>query len=325
MEKNSSRAISFCALFVACLAGWSGDAKSGGYFIVNAELVDCSGQLLPGAVPASADQLLMTVKRPDHQFDTLSLVRTVDREVAFDSSSEISLWIVGQDREPVRLADSAVIGKLSPSADGAVYTSRDGRLHVISLSNMSDIVPPIEEACDGAWDPRLPRIVFSERRVSTSNPGDWGRAIVALDLRSQERRDLTDGAYDDTRPEFSPAGNWVLFVSGMRTGLASFWRVREDGSDIRQMTNIGKRLVDDAFVPTPYETTSWTPDGKYMAYDFKSGDREEVWVLETTPSGELLEARKVGSGLSPQWCEDGVLGYRQRTADGYVIRRISIQ
>lgn len=76
----------------------------------------------------------------------------------------------------------------------------------------------------------------------------------------------------------------VVFVSA-RTGVASLWRVDVDGTDLRQLTNIGVKIgaIDpQTFVPPP--AWSMAQDGDAVVYDDGSGTMWRV-ALKT---GEVL-------------------------------------
>lgn len=127
---------------------------------------------------------------------------------------------------------------------------------------------------------------------------------------------MTDGRFDDGRPEFSASGSWILFVSGGRTGLASFWKVDSKGGEPEQITNIGQQAVAASFVPTPYRTTIWSSDGRWFVYDFKSGERRQIWGLEFTANGELGRAVQLAEGLEPRWAADGRTIVYSKTING---------
>src|SRR5690606_13524099 len=122
---------------------------------------------------------------------------------------------------------------------------------------------------------------------------------AVYELNGGQSTKLTDGQWDDVRPHFSPDDKWVLFVSGGRSGLASFWRVPAEGGQPEQITNVGMEQINDLFVPTPYDRTVWSADKRWFVYDFKSGDQHEIWGLEFDPDGKFRRATRFGEGLDP--------------------------
>ena len=128
---------------------------------------------------------------------------------------------------------------------------------------------------------------------------------------------MTDGRFDDGRPEDARSGDWIVFVSGARNGLASFWKLDPKRSEPVQVTNIGQQAVDETFVPTPYPKTIWCPDGRWFLYDFKSGEREQIWGLQFAANGELLRASKLADGLDPSWTDEGKRFADSRRVNGH--------
>ena len=58
----------------------------------------------------------------------------------------------------------------------------------------------------------------------------------------------------DRVPRWSPDGEWVAFFSD-RSGTLQIWKIRRDGSDLRQLTEVqpGASLL------------AWSPDGSRIA------------------------------------------------------------
>ena len=86
-----------------------------------------------------------------------------------------------------------------------------------------------------------------------------------------ELRKLTDDIYKDRGARWSPDGKYIYFYSD-RTGRYEFWRIKPDGSDLRQVTN------GPVFVANP----AWlSPDGSKMALFDQTG----TYILDI--SGKL--------------------------------------
>jgi Tol biopolymer transport system component len=79
-------------------------------------------------------------------------------------------------------------------------------------------------------------------------------AIARLDGSSYLR--LTDDAYRDRGPTWSPDGKDILFYSD-RGGSYELWRIHPDGSGLRQFTRSG---------PGPTNFPQWSPDGLQVSY-----------------------------------------------------------
>ncbi len=83
---------------------------------------------------------------------------------------------------------------------------------------------------------------------------------------------LAPAAGPDDFPIALPDGR-VAFVSG-RTGLASLWVVQPETGEARQLTNVGRDRVDDAFVPPPLRDVR--VDAASLSYDAGDGARYRV-------------------------------------------------
>ena len=88
--------------------------------------------------------------------------------------------------------------------------------------------------------------------VFYSQVGPEGDLYVARSDGSASLRQLTDGPPLDRVPRWSPDGNWIALFSD-RTGDLRVWKIRADGSDLRQMTQAQSSVV------------AWSPDGSRLA------------------------------------------------------------
>jgi hypothetical protein len=220
------------------------------------------------------------------------------------------LWQIDTNGSEKRVAVDVFRATLSPNGEKVLYAT--GLPSVVVRTNDGQILMEVS-GYDPSWKPDGTSIV-----LSTARDHDLPRSlrISTIDLATGNVRHLTEGTFDDHRPEFDPSGRWVLFVSGVRSGIASFWRVSTNGGDATQLTNVGATVIDDRFVPTPFERTLWSSNGRWFLYDFKVGDQEEVWGLQFATSGDFVRAVKLAVGLNPQWVDDGISVGIQSMVDG---------
>lgn len=150
---------------------------------------------------------------------------------------------------------------------------------------------------DIAWSPDGTRIAF------TSNSAGQGYGVEVLDVASGERRVLTDGAYDDMAPRWSPDGEWLLFTSRrdlVRTN-SDLFLVRADGGDA---VPLDTRSGVDA------ESTDgkWSPDGRSIAFTTTLRGRSEIALahLESmrVKRVEIL-TNTIHDCTEPVWRPDG--------------------
>ena len=100
-------------------------------------------------------------------------------------------------------------------------------------------------------------------------------SIQLIDSATGDRRALTDGAYEDARPRFSPDGTWILFES-WRTGSridADLYLIPSTGGDaVRLDTRLGKS-GDSQFA-------RWSPDGRTIAFTSNARGRREIGFVD---------------------------------------------
>lgn len=137
------------------------------------------------------------------------------------------------------------------------------------------------------------RIVYSQYAEGTDwlEPGLASRVVV-MDLEKGTRRVL-DADLGASSPALVPGTEEVLFVSG-RTGVASLW-LSAPGKAPRQITNVGKRMVDGDFVPVPSKDVEWIPDTRKMVFTAYYGT-PDLWTVNI----DTGEARRVGPGSMPR-------------------------
>jgi Tol biopolymer transport system component len=91
----------------------------------------------------------------------------------------------------------------------------------------------------------------------------YGVNLYESDLESDDYRQITTGDYLDMDPRYSPDGEWIVFVSGMRArdmgGGSSICLVRRDGSELSVLP-----LGDpEGWV---HSSPDFSPDGQYIVF-----------------------------------------------------------
>jgi Tol biopolymer transport system component/DNA-binding winged helix-turn-helix (wHTH) protein len=97
------------------------------------------------------------------------------------------------------------------------------------------------------------------------------------------------------RPELSPDGKKVAFESD-RLGFWDIWTCDVDGSRCDQITSLHGTAG----------RARWSPNGRYIAFEFHPRERSEIYVVEV-PGGvpRLLPTIPGSDNLSPSWSRDG--------------------
>lgn len=122
---------------------------------------------------------------------------------------------------------------------------------------------------------------------------------------------------DKMRPELSPDGKKVAFESD-RLGFWDIWTCYVDGSSCDQVTSLHGTAG----------RARWSPNGRYIAFEFHPHERSEIYVVEV-PGGvpRLLPTIPGSDNLSPSWSRDGKWIYfaSKRDAEPFQIWKIPVQ
>ena len=206
---------------------------------------------------------------------------------ASDRRGQMNLWRVPVDEQTGR-----VTGEPAPLTTASTYAqhvtfSRDGRraafVNLVSSTNIyTTPFNPYKEALTG------PAVAVTRGFRHAAAPDlspDGGWFVYSSQGERQEdiylcRRDgaeaprkLTDDAYKDRNPRWSPDGTRISFYSD-RSGKYEAWVISPDGGGLRQMT------FEGGSVAYPF----WSPDGARLAYNLNS---ESCAVIEAaTPWGK---------------------------------------
>ena len=100
---------------------------------------------------------------------------------------------------------------------------------------------------------------------------------------------------DKMRPELSPDGKKVAFESD-RLGFWDIWTCDVNGNRCDQITSLHGTAG----------RARWSPDGRYIAFEFHPHERSEIYLVEV-PGGvpRLLPTIPGSDNLSPSWSRDG--------------------
>jgi Tol biopolymer transport system component len=117
-------------------------------------------------------------------------------------------------------------------------------------------------------------------------------------------------AFGSTRseltPSFSKDGNRVAFGSS-RSGNDEIWACQSDASNCEQLTS-----MKGSHAGSPV----WSPDGNWIAFDVSYPNTWEIQVVRSSGG----KARRLASGVVPQWSHDGKWIYYRCQIDGPMCR-----
>jgi len=136
-------------------------------------------------------------------------------------------------------------------------------------------------------DPTGKLIVYASTRNSPNSH------LYIKSINGATITQITDGAGNDTQPEFDPTGARIAFSSD-RGGHWDIWVVDANGRNPIQITNNAM----------PELCPSWAPDGKRLVYCRVNpkANRSELWVVGLDNPGVK---RLIGEGLFPTWSPKG--------------------
>jgi Tol biopolymer transport system component/DNA-binding winged helix-turn-helix (wHTH) protein len=121
-----------------------------------------------------------------------------------------------------------------------------------------------------------------------------------LDLKDQTHHQgpphlLISEKGDKMRPDLSPDGKKIAFESN-RLGFWDIWTCATDGSNCDQLTSLRGTAG----------RARWSPNGRYVAFEFHPGELSEIYVVEVAGGvPRLLPTIPGADNLSPSWSRDG--------------------
>lgn len=156
-----------------------------------------------------------------------------------------------------------------------------------------------------------------------ANIGGKRFSIQLIDSATGARRELTDGAYEDARPRFSPDGTWILFES-WRTGSrieADLYLMPAGGGDTVKLETRDGKSGDSQFA-------RWSPDGRTIAFTSSARGRREIALIDlegTTATRLRYLTENPFDEQNPVWRPDarGVVYLQDKDATRAVHRAFS--
>jgi Tol biopolymer transport system component len=101
--------------------------------------------------------------------------------------------------------------------------------------------------------------------------------------------------FDDS-PELAPDGEHVVVRAGRGSGKWDLWRTDVEGQNPIQLT----RIPDPGWPGSPH----WSPDGKWIAMDYRPADHSQIWVIDAEGRNFHAVVADQYENFVPRWSRD---------------------
>jgi TolB protein len=172
------------------------------------------------------------------------------------------------------------------------------RLAVAGADGSGERFIPIDvSAIDPSWSPDASQLAFTGVQYDENgNPEDTYLYVTQADGSNYNR--IGNG----TEPDWSPAGNWIVYRSNPADtdGCPGIWRIRSDGSD---KGPLAAGVPDAGVCAGGGSDPSFSPDGKRVA--FVSSDGTTIYTTSLRGGRKHRVTRDPSVKTSPVFSPNG--------------------
>lgn len=194
--------------------------------------------------------------------------RGVNSLLAVSSDGETTSFLTGPH-------DEAGEGRWSPSGDAITYVTRDkeyfsGRLNLIHFDPKSGqragdpaVLYTAPEDRGGGWSIRGAQWSPDGQELVTVLQNSGWDHLYLLSPKGGEPKQITDGAFEDTDPIFSPDGKSILFLSNRGLPEANnLFTIPAHGGEAHQVAKFD--------IPGIVSDPQWAPDSRHIYFNHQS-------------------------------------------------------
>jgi dipeptidyl aminopeptidase/acylaminoacyl peptidase len=196
--------------------------------------------------------------------------------IAFESarSGRTAVWRMRADGSGVERLTDGRRDCLDPSwgsgGTSILYSCpKAGEIFIMELSTRLE-----RQLTDSIWPSILPVASPDGSAIAfTRNKFGWG--VYRMNADGSGVTALTSKG-GSCRPDWSPDGKRIAFVSSRADGKGDVWTMDPDGGNMVRVT-----LGDDSYDYNP----AWSPDGRWIVYETTKGSKRGPWSLAVIPAG----------------------------------------
>jgi dipeptidyl aminopeptidase/acylaminoacyl peptidase len=136
-------------------------------------------------------------------------------------------------------------------------------------------------SADGKW------LVFSSNRIPDADGSFRKSHIYAVNLETEEVKQLTKGAGTNNGPSYSPDGRTIAYMHADSVDHSAWaetklWMMNADGSNARAVTNIDR----------PISGVTWAKDNSGVYFSAESEGTRNLWFVGTSGAPRALTSGK---------------------------------
>jgi TolB protein len=114
-----------------------------------------------------------------------------------------------------------------------------------------------------------------------------------MDADGNKPYQLTSAKGQDLFPHFSPDGQFVTFSSNRQGGNFDIYKVHVKNRAIKKLTQFNGLDNHSCF----------SPDGQKIVFVSNRSGRQQIWVMDSDGSNQVLLTNDQGESLEPHWAE----------------------